>query len=346
VSADGSLTVLSVAYPFAPVSSDPVGGAEQVLAHLDRALVARGHRSAVVAQQGSTVAGCLFGIPAIAGEIDARSRALAHDAVKAAIGQAVDRVRPDVLHFHGLDFADYLPEDGPPALVTLHLPLDWYPEHALRTPRPRTELHAVSESQAARAPAGIVLGGVIANGVDAPALAVRKLNFALVLGRICPEKGVEDAIGAARLGGCPLAIAGRVFPYAEHEAYFRLRIAPLLDRSRRFVGAVAGKAKWRLLARARCLLVPSKVAETSSLAAMEAIASGTPVIAYRQGALPDIVAHGRTGFIVETVGDMADAIRQCDTIDPAMCRMEARRRFSLDRMVDAYVARYRALSGT
>jgi glycosyltransferase involved in cell wall biosynthesis len=343
LSGDRTLTVLSVAYPFAPVTSDPAGGAEQVLARIDRALVARGHQSVVIAQEGSIVAGTLAAVPAVAGEIDARARANAHEAMRARIAEAVSRFRPDVMHFHGLDFADYLPRDGPPALVTLHLPLDWYPDEALRVRRARTDLHPVSASQAMRAPPGVVLGNVIENGVEMPTLVARKRSFALVLGRICPEKGVEDAIAASRMAGCPLMIAGRVFPYAEHQSYFRREIAPRLDRECRYVGAVAGPAKWRLLAQARCLLVPSKVAETSSLVAMEAVASGTMVVAYRQGALPDIVEHGRTGYVVDDAGQMAAAIANSVAIDPETCRDVARHRFSLHRMLDAYVARYHAL---
>ena len=83
---------------------------------------------------------------------------------------------------------------------------------------------------------------------------------------------------------------------------------PHLDRDCRWIGAVGGRRKKRLLGQARCVLVPSKARETSSLVAMEAIAAGTPVIAYRAGALPDIVEDGRTGFIVDDVARMAAAI--------------------------------------
>jgi glycosyltransferase involved in cell wall biosynthesis len=129
----------------------------------------------------------------------------------------------------------------------------------------------------------------------------RKSCFALILGRVCREKGFDDALEASRRADIPLLLAGAVFPYADHQAFFRDHIAPRLDRRRRWIGAVAGRSKQRLLAKARCLLVPSKVPETSSLVAMEALAAGTPVVAYRTGALPEIVEDGRTGLLVETV---------------------------------------------
>jgi glycosyltransferase involved in cell wall biosynthesis len=144
----------------------------------------------------------------------------------------------------------------------------------------------------------------------------------------------------------PLLVAGAVFPYAEHRAFFGDRVQPLLDRQRRWVGPVAGSAKQRLLAQARCLVIPSKVRETSSLVAMEALAAGTPVVAYRSGALPDIVAHGRTGLLVEAgdVDALAAAMRDACLIDPDECRREAEERFSADRMITAYFRRYAELA--
>ena len=143
-----------------------------------------------------------------------------------------------------------------------------------------------------------------------------------------------------------LLVAGSVFPYPEHRAFFRDRVTPLLDRRRRWVGPVAGRAKARLLAQARCVVIASKARETSSLVAMEALAAGTPVVAYRSGALAEIVAHGRTGLIVDAgdVEGLAAAMREADRIDPAACRREAVARFSADRMIAAYFARYAELA--
>ena len=340
----GPLTILSVAYPFAPVSADPVGGAEQVLARIDRALVTAGHRSIVVAPDGSTVAGELRPVSAAGEEIDAVVRERIHEQVRARLRQAIADDRPDVVHLHGIDFACYLPPPGPPIVATLHLPLDWYEAAALAPSRPDTWLHPVSASQARAAPAGAVLQPPIENGVDLSAVRARKRGFALMLGRICPEKGIDDAIEATRRAGVPLLIAGVSFPYREHQRYLRECIAPQLDRAHRWIGAVSGERKKRLLAQARCVLVPSKARETSSLVAMEAIAAGTPVVAYRSGALPEIVEHGRTGFIVDGIDAMAAAIAEVDRIDADVCREQARKRFALERMTSAYLNRYRELA--
>jgi glycosyltransferase involved in cell wall biosynthesis len=169
-------------------------------------------------------------------------------------------------------------------------------------------------------------------------------GFALFLGRICPEKGVHIAIDAAKRANVPLLIAGEVYPYVEHERYFREEIVPRLDHMRRFIRTAGFARKRRLLTAARCLLVPSLVPETSSLVAREAAACGTPVIAFRIGALPETVIHGRTGFIVDDEAAMAQAITEAGRIDPAVCRAVARERFSLERMTGRYLDLYHRLA--
>ncbi len=337
------LTVVSVAYPLAPVTADPAGGAEQVLAQIDRALVAAGHRSIVVAQAGSVVAGELVGIPAPSGEIDDRRREEAHRSVRGALARVAGSA--DVIHLHGLDFDRYLPAPGPPCLVTLHMPLDWYAPGALASERPDVHLQPVSADQANRAPEGVILLDPIANGVDVERYrpTPTKDNYVLVLGRVAREKGFHDALDAARLAGVPLQVAGAVFPYPEHRRYFDDEVAPRLDETRIWVGTVAGEAKRRLIAEARCMLIPSTAPETSSLVAMEALACGTPVIAYRSGALPDIVEDGVTGLIVEDVAGMAAAIGRIGAIDPAACRRAAVERFAVRRTTAAYLDLYHRL---
>lgn len=339
------LTVLSVAYPFAPVGLDAVGGAEQVLAHLDAALTAAGHRSLVVACEGSRVCGTLLATPKVAGQITEDVRRRAHAEHRRRIEEALGSECVDLVHLHGVDFFAYLPPPGVPALVTLHLPLAWYPPTALRPQRPRTWLHCVSRSQQATCPPGCRLLSPIPNGVPVEALTARhaKRRFVMALGRICPEKGFHLAIEAARASDFPLLLAGDVFPYPEHLGYFEREIAPRLGAGCRFLGPVGFERKRRLLTAARCLLVPSLAPETSSLVAMEALACGTPVVAFPVGALPEIVEPGRTGFLVADVDEMAGAIRAVEGLDPAVCREAARRRFSLPQMSGRYLALYQRL---
>ncbi len=343
------LTVLNIAYPLAPVGIDSVGGSEQVLSSLDRALAAAGHRSVVIACRGSQVAGKLHSFPAppMDGPITDAIHSFRQDAIRAITADVLRRERVDVIHMHGLDFYSYLPPPGPPMLATLHLPPGWYPPEALAPDRGETWVNGVSESQMRGVPPGPRLLPPIPNGVPVARLGAvqpRRCRFALMLARVCPEKGLHLALDAARAAAVPVLLAGGVFPYPAHQSYFHAEILPRLDRHRRYLGPVGFARKRRLLAAARCLLVPSLVAETSSLVAMEAAACGTPVIAFRNGALPEVVEDGRTGFLVDDVAGMAEAMRRVHLIDPAVCRETARRRFSTERMAAAYIDCYHMLA--
>jgi glycosyltransferase involved in cell wall biosynthesis len=339
------LTVLNVAYPLAPVAPDTAGGAEQVLGWLDAGLAAAGHRSLVVACAGSRVRGRLFALPPPPTVIDEAAQRRAQAACRSLVAEVLRHQALDLVHLHGVDFPAYLPPVGVPTLVTLHLPPAWYPPAALRPARPNTYLHCVSLAQHRACPPGTALLPPLANGVPLPpSVPPLRRRFAVMLGRICPEKGFHIGIDAARRAGVPALLAGQVFGYPAHTAYFRTEVAPRLGVGCRFLGPVGGARKARLLAAARCLLIPSAVAETSSLAAMEALASGTPVVAFRTGALPEIVEHGRTGFLVADEREMAEAIAAAKRLSADECREAARSRFSAERMVQRYLACYEGLA--
>jgi glycosyltransferase involved in cell wall biosynthesis len=341
------LTVLNVAYPFAPVAPDTAGGAEQVLLALDRALVAAGHRSLVVGCAGSQIAGKLLAtgpLPAQFSEDVCRHARQRH---RICLEEALREWPIDVVHCHGHDFAEYLPLPGVPILVTLHLSVDHYPPEALSVRHSSRYFNCVSASQKRSFPEIDAMLPEIPNGVAVAQLQARhaKRQFALALGRICPEKGFHHALDAAVMAQTRLVIAGEVFPYEAHQRYFATELQPRLGPAARFVGNLGFARKRRFLTAARCLLMPSLVAETSSLVAMEAIACGTPVVAYPSGALPDIIDPGITGFIVSGQREMADAIHAIDSIDRERCRAVARRKFSHYRMIEAYFGYYRELAG-
>jgi glycosyltransferase involved in cell wall biosynthesis len=340
------LTVLSIGYTMAPVGPDAVGGAEQILSVLDRALVDAGHRSIVVGNHGSQVAGTLVPTGPVPTEITDDERALALKRHRRAIAEALAFFSVDVVHSHALDFADHLPEPDVPTLVTLHLPRDFYPMGAVPAKRPRTWYNCVSASQRRSFPLFAAMLPEVENGVPVDRLQARhaRRNFALCLGRICPEKGFEYALDAARLAEIPLLIGGELFPYEAHRRYFDTEIQPRLGQCARFLGPVGWARKRRLLNAAYCLLVPSLAPETSSLVAMEAIACGTPVIAFPAGALADILEPGVTGYLVGDVDEMVAAIRAADALDRERCRKVAHRRFSLERMVGSYFALYHRLA--
>jgi len=342
------LTVLSIGYTLAPVGPDAVGGAEQILSALDHALVDAGHRSIVVANLGSQVAGTLVPSGPVPTEITDDARVVALKRHRRAIARALARFSVDVVHSHAVDFADHLPDADLPALVTLHLPRDFYPVGVVPMKRSRTWYNCVSASQRRSFPLFAAMLPEVENGVAVEPLQAghARRNFALCLGRICPEKGYENALDAARLAEIPLLIGGELFPYEVHRRYFEAEIEPRLGSHAYFLGPIAWARKRRLLNAAYCVLVPSLVAETSSLVAMEAIACGTPVIAFPAGALADIVEPGVTGYLVGDVREMAEAIRAANGLNRERCREAARRRFPLERMVRSYFALYHRLVAT
>jgi glycosyltransferase involved in cell wall biosynthesis len=338
------LTILSVAFPFAVVTADPVGGAEQVLAQIDRSLVEAGHRSIMLASEDSQPAGHLIKIPKISGPIGREQWTRAHEFIRATISRAVERERVDLVHLHGVDFLSYLPQANVRVLATLHLPLSYYPRELHRADRSRTWLNTVSASQHRSVSSHPHLAALIENGVPIPdQSASYKEAFALAMGRICPEKGFHVALDAAKAANMPLKLAGSFDAFPEHMDYFDREIMPRLDSERQWIGPISGRLKWQLLASARCVLVPSLVPETASLVAREALAAGTPVIAFPNGALCETVESGRTGFLVHNVEEMSRALSRTREIDPSACRRAAEQKYSAARMTRQYLELYERL---
>jgi glycosyltransferase involved in cell wall biosynthesis len=340
------LRVLSVAYPFAPVGADAVGGAEQVLHAIDRRLVAAGHRSIVIACEGSAVAGELIAMPMPHDALDTGVHAEATRQYRRTVEQVLAHRSIDVVHLHGLDFDRHLPPPGVPVLATVHLPPELLLARLDAIARPDTWIHGVSHTQQQRLANVPHLLPPIENGVaiDELGRSVRRRRFVAALGRICPEKGFHLALDAARRARTPILIGGMVFPYPQHQRYFERELVPRLGPDRRFVGPLAMRPKRRLLNAARCLLVPSQTPETSSLVAMEAMACGTPVIAFSSGALADIVEDGVTGFLVRDVQEMTAAMAVVDRLCAERISRVAARRFSADAMLARYLAVYESLA--
>ncbi len=339
-----SAIILSVAYPFAPVGERAVGGAEQILTSLEAELPRHGYQSLVAARAGSTCAGELFATEAAEGPLTPAVRDQVTGAHQETIDRALASAPVNLIHMHGIDFHAYRLPPGLPVLATLHLPPSWYPAAIWSLPA-NYRLQCVSTSQRRACPPEAQHRlTVVENGVPLGPTA-EKENYALLLSRICPEKNLHAGLDAARLAGVPCLLAGEAFPYPEHTAYMDEQIRPRLGGRARWLGPVYSEEKAQLLARARCLLLPTLAPETSSLAVMEALAAGTPVIAYPSGALPEVVEHGRTGFLVETVEGMAEALHSIDAINPEDCRRAARERFPLHRMVAGYLALYRQMLG-
>ena len=337
------LTVLSVAYPLMTVGKGQAGGAEEILRLIDAHLTGSGNRSIVIAGAGSQVEGELVSTPAMRAELADDERVHARQEQLRTIESVLATRHVDLLQFNGLDFLDYRPRHSPvPELATLHLPISWYPPDLFE--QENVTFNFVSESQARSAPVRCEVP-VIANGVDLEQLFVspEKGNYLLWLGRICPEKGPHIALRVAHQLKRPLVLAGPLHSFAAHRDFYTEEVAPHLDSARTYIGPVSGARKSRLLSEAACLLVPSLAEETSSLVAMEAIASGTPVVAFGSGALPEVVDQEVTGYIVHSEEEMSSAINFAERLSPAECRAVAEKRFSGEKMSQQYLELYRTL---
>jgi glycosyltransferase involved in cell wall biosynthesis len=166
----------------------------------------------------------------------------------------------------------------------------------------------------------------------------------LFFGRIHPDKGAADAIKAALATGNRLLMAGII----QDEDYYARDVAPHIDGERiRFNGPIGGAARTRALGQAKALLHLIHFDEPFGLSVVEAMACGTPVIAYNRGSMPELIEHGVTGFLVETFDEALEAITRIGEIDRAACRRAVEARFTVERMADRYLDLYREiLEGT
>ena len=236
-----------------------------------------------------------------------------------------------------------------PVLATLHLPRHFYPPRYFENIPPNVSFNCVSLAQAQSFSSLSSLLGVVPNGIMLdrfrPGNGARR--GLLWLGRICEEKGPHLALEIAARARQPLCLAGQVYPFSYHHQYFEREIAPRLREipQAMFLPSPTARRKQALLGEARALLITSLVDETSSLAAMEAAASGTPVIAFRRGALPEVVKDGVTGWIVDGVEEAVEAVGKIGEIQPGRCLREAQERFNSKKMAEGYAQLYFKIAG-
>ena len=339
------LRIAQVAPPLEPVPPRGYGGTERIVGALVTELVTRGHDVTTFASGDSDVAGRLS--PTV-------ERALRPAGVRgdwapwfyATIRQVLDRADEfDVIHAH-LEWANPLLRAASPVpvLSTFHgrLDLPW----AGRLLADLPGAIAISRSQAASHPS-VRWAGIVHNGLalqDAPFRTDR--DDALVfVGRVAPEKGIVEAIEVARLTGRPLRIIAKrpVLPaeidYAEAAFEPALRSAGSLVED---LGELSGTERDAVVAESHALLMPGRWPEPFGLAAIEALACGTPVLTHRVGALPEIIRDGVDGFFGDDVEHLAFLAGRVDELDRAAIRASVLERFSAARMATRYEALYLA----
>lgn len=366
------MRIALVAPLVSPIAQPYIGGAQAMLADLARGLSTRGHQVTLFARAGSAVEGVNIEQIAVPdcvrpANFSSSSNANAPDAgffVQANLFLDLflhlqrSAEAFDLIHMHAFDWPAYTLSaliNKLPVVHTLHLPaVASEINEALRVldrqghPLTLTTVsHACAYTYAAYTP----IDYVIYNGLDIEAIPFQPTVFRhaplLCAGRITPEKGVEAALEIAERAHYPLVIAGGIYD----REYYEQRIAPRIAQagsSVTYLGQVERETLWKLMGQASALLCPIAWDEPFGLTPVEAMATGTPVIAFRRGAMEEIVQHGETGYLVEP-GECAQAAAFIDDlpdIPRAHCRAHVEENFSLDTMLDAYEQMYRKMTAT
>jgi glycosyltransferase involved in cell wall biosynthesis len=187
--------------------------------------------------------------------------------------------------------------------------------------------------------------GTVYNAIDFSRYTFKekKEDFILFLGRICHQKGTHLAIQAALRSNHRIIISGKIDP-GEDSKYFEDKVKPLIDdKMVIYVGEASDEKKKELLSNAKCLLFPIQWAEPFGLVMVEALASGTPVIAFKNGSVTEIIEDRQTGFIVDNLEEMVGAIKIVDEIDSRICRQKSEKKFSPEKMASEYVKIYKKI---
>jgi glycosyltransferase involved in cell wall biosynthesis len=262
-----------------------------------------------------------------------------------AVVRALEEQEFDLVHDESGFFWSRAEAVRTPVLATLHLPRSFYREKLFRDVPANVSFNCVSRTQARAFDELPEMLGIVPNGIALERFRFerKKRDYVLWLGRVCPEKAPHLAMDAAERAGVRLIMAGQVYPFSWHQQYFEEEIRPRLERRGpqvQWIEAPAFQVKLELLAGARALLLPTLAQETSSLVAMEAMACGTPVIAFPQGALLEIVRNDVSGYLVKDVAQMTHAIGDLDRLWPEDALAVAEENFSARAMADGYEMMY------
>jgi glycosyltransferase involved in cell wall biosynthesis len=334
-----------IAPPGVPVPPPAYGGTESVVDLLARGLVSAGHEVLLAAAANSTCP-----VPRVGGSDEA-------DEAAPVCADSVTELRHVITSYSAMTDVDVVHDHtligplcgrasvGTPVVTTAHGPFNatlgpvYGAMHGV-------DIVAISHHQAATAH-GVRLAGVIHHGLDVSSVPVGlgAGGYVSFLGRMSPEKGPREAALIARAAGVPLRIAAKLREPAERE-YFDAEVKPLLCSDVEFLGELGYAEKLELVGGSFALLNPIQWAEPFGLVMIEALATGTPVVATPVGSAPELVDDGVTGYVRAGVPALAAALVDASYLDRASCRADAVRRFSSDRMVAEHVRLYeRLLSG-
>jgi glycosyltransferase involved in cell wall biosynthesis len=321
------------------------GGTERVVSYLTEELVRLGHDVTLFASGDSeTNAKLVAACPkALWRDADVRETLPHHIRLLELVFRDIGRF--DVIHFH-TDWIHFplVRRAQCASVTTLHGMVHAYDLGALLAEYRDVPLVSISDDQRRPLP-GANWRATVHHGLPLDALRFRaeRGSYLVYLGRMSPEKRVDRAIEIAERAGMPLKIAAKIYP--EERQYFDERLAPLIRASRLvdFVGEIGDRERNDLLGGAAALLFPIEWPEPFGLVMIEALACGTPVVAWRRGSVPEVLDDGVTGFVVESIDEAVAAVARVDRLERAACRRVFERRFDAARMARDYVDVYRGL---
>ncbi|MEX0806287.1 MAG: glycosyltransferase family 4 protein [Candidatus Binatia bacterium] len=326
------------------------GGTERIVYYLCRDLKRRGNHVELFGSGDSNVDCTLNAVVPIASQDDPRSTFYLEKEYETRNTWNLYRQgeRFDVIHAHWTTIVPYFSDlTTTPTLITyayiekeIH---EYYKKHF-----PKCLPVCVSRAQAR------MLGDesipVVYNGVDLDEIAfnAKPADFFIIVGRMTPGKGVAEAIRIAKKARTKLVIVGHVtthLPWSEQ--YFLQEVKPHIDGDQiRYIERLAYRDLVQMMGRAKGFLFPLQWDEPFGMVVIEAMAAGTPVLAYGRGSMPELVKSGETGYLVEAEDEMVEAIQRIETLDRACCRSWIQERFSVGQMVDGYERLYKiAASG-
>jgi glycosyltransferase involved in cell wall biosynthesis len=322
------------------------GGTERVVSYLTEELVRLGHDVTLFASGDSQTSARLVAASpqALWRDADVRETLPHHVRLMELVFSDVSRF--DVIHFH----TDYLHfplvrRHRCPSVTTLHGMVHPHDLGGLLEEYYDVPLVSISNNQRRPLPHA-AWRATVYHGLprDAFAFYADRGSYVAYLGRTSPEKRLDRAIEIATRSGVPLKIAAKIYP--EERRYFDETLAPLLQASKplvEFVGEISDRARNELLGNAAALLFPIEWPEPFGLVMIEALACGTPVIAWRRGSVPEVLEEGVTGYIVDSVDGAVRAMGNIDRLSRAACRRQFERRFDARRMALDYLDVYRGV---
>ena len=340
------MKILQIAPLWERVPPPGYGGTEAVVSVLTDALVRAGHEVVLRASGDSITLAELRSVYPRSLRTAAIKHGTPYDWVHVAEAIA-DAAEFDIIHNHaGEPVMALAGLVNVPMLTTMHCPITsdtrivWQHYSGYYNTVSRAQISTVPPLGRPR------YAGVVYNGIDVASFpfSERKDDYLLCLNRVAPEKGTHLAIEVARRAARKLIIAGKV-DRVDRE-YYEAAVKPLVDgRDVVFLGEADHRLKRELYARAACVLMPICWEEPFGLVMVEAMACGTPVIAFARGAAPELIVDGETGFLVRDVDSMLEALGKIDAIEPTRCRQHVQANFDVPVMVEGYLRLYREIVG-